>query len=242
MDRFILLQTIGYFMILVCGLATSITSGLVRVKSGGVCILYGYVINCTLTTANINSSTDSFVSIIFSGGRGSICSFITNVNLLVSVFFASLLCGYHFYFLIRSRVVVHVVYQMWLKILLLSSLFSFVLVLTSACTLAVGLSSWCNSLLSVVNDQSEDLIVVSCTETQINEWQWFTEFNQTIKAESYYYSYTVAETFCWLSVIVWFLQSIIYVYHLIKNQQMKNFHQDQFTIDPFTIDDLDAFT
>lgn len=230
-EGWLLLQTSLYFIILACGLTISISSGLVRQDFGGTCVLYGKA-NCSIANMNMTSG----ISCIAYGGEVSICTFITAVNLLISVFFGTVMCVYHLYYLIRSRTLIRVVYQMWLKVLLASSVVSTFVTLVSACTLTVGLFHWCDSVKSAADQ--EKVSISSCSATQGSNWLWYqSRSEQPVKHDQYYDRYTIAETSCWICMCLWLLQCAIYSRHLVKNRLMQRSFQD-----PFTTDDLDTFT
>lgn len=224
-EGWLLFQTIIYFVILTCGLTTSISSGLVLEDFGGTCVLYGNV-NCTA----LNSTT----SCIIYGGQLSICTFITAVNILVSVLFAMMLCGYHLYFVVQSKTFIRVINQMWVKMLLVSTVLAAFVTLVAACTLSVGTTQWCSAVESAAH--REDIDISSCGESQT--FHWYAGNSKTaLMSERYYHLYSAAQTTCWISVVLWLVESIVYVRHLFKTRQQQRSFQD-----PFTIEDFDTFT
>lgn len=227
-DGWLLLQASMYFVILTCGLITSISTGLVRQDFGGTCVLYGNV-NCTAA----NTTT---VGCVVYGGATSNCVFIITVNLLISVLFGVFMCVYHLYYLIRSRTLIRIVFQLWLKVLLASSVISTLVTLVSACIVTVGLSKWCVGVESFVGQEESHASL--CSITQSSNWLWYLSDNeQPVNANQYYDLYVTAEATCWIGTCLWLLQCIAYVRHLVKDRAMQRSFQD----DLFTIDDLDTF-
>lgn len=224
-DGFLLTQTVIYFVIVATGLATSISSGLTKNDFGGLCILYGNV-NCT------NSSGSFEVN----GGRASICTFITAINLLVCVFYAFINGCYHAYYAHRSAIVIRVVYQLWLKTLILSTVLVTILTLVSAGTLTVGLTIWCDKLKETSGSQIPP-IHTTCMDSFLRLYDWTDEKGENVNPGDFFSHYYVAETSCWTSVALWLIQLMFYIRHEIrKNQSNRSYPK------PFATDDFDSFT
>lgn len=221
-DRILFVQTLLYFVIVITGLATSISSGLTRNEYGGLCILYG-------------NASCSDIGLVVMGGRASICTFITAINLLVCVFYA-FICGcYHAYYVHRSKIIVRSIYKLWLKTLLLSTALVTLLVLVSAGTLTVGLSMWCSMLQEVSQCQSLNATCGSVGGSISLIWK--ERGHAYHYSGTYYDQYYVALTSCWVSVAVWFVHLALYVRHLVHQCQMDRSYQE-----PFTNDLFDSFT
>lgn len=225
-DRLLLIQTVLYFIIVATGLATSISSGLTRTEFQGLCILYGGI-NCTDIENN---------DLMVFGGRASICTFITAINLLICVFYA-FICGcYHAYYVHRSRVIVRIIYKLWLKTLLLGTILVILLILVAAGTLTIGLSMWCSTLEEIA--QTANTTITCADDDAWEHWNWKTEHGSTIAySGNYYDQYYVALTSCWVSVALWIVHLMLYIRHLIRQCQLDRSYQE-----PFTADLFDSFT
>jgi hypothetical protein len=225
-DRLLLLQTVLYFIIVTTGLATAISSALTRNEFHGLCILYGDI-NCT-DLAN--------EELMVFGGRASICTFITAINLLICVFYA-FVCGcYHAYYVHRSKIVVRIIYKLWLKTLLLATILVILLILVAAGTLTIGLSMWCSTLGEIA--QSANKTTACADDNAWGNWTWRTEIGSEIAySGNYYDQYYVALTSCWVSVTLWIIHLMLYIRHLIRQCQLDRSYQE-----PFTADLFDSFT
>ncbi|XP_072407207.1 transmembrane protein 179B-like [Chiloscyllium punctatum] len=167
-----------YAAAFICGIVSAALVTVTQGEFGSGCILYG--------VAKYNSTAKSLVVEQF--GSVTLCGFVSAVSVGVAIYcFCTV-----FYFIYSSFIEETDRGSRWLTACLVTAGIFLFLLLVAGCLLRVGLSSFCQSLLSETR-----VGIKSCADSE--KMNWTSSYN----GSRFYQNFTSAETSTWVNFFFW---------------------------------------
>ncbi|XP_071163666.1 transmembrane protein 179B-like [Mytilus edulis] len=207
-DLQLLVQTILYFCIFICGFAISIPVGVTTNGFEGMCILY----------ADFEKGDGNYKFMMTSSNKVN-CNFPVYMSVFACIFYGLALGSYNAYAVRKSTANQNIGSEMWvMPSMLINSAIS-VMVLISACMISVGYKLFCDKLEEYSN-------IKTCGDGKIIQ---FTDKKTSTKFTPGNYArlLTVAQIACWTACLLFLLQVALGILRFHRNRRLRQSSTDR---------------
>lgn len=198
-DIHLLVQSVLYFCIFLCGFVISIPIGVNKINFDGMCILYADFSEDPPYRMTPSKSTN--------------CDFPIYMSVFACIFYGLFLGCYTAYATKKSIKTPSTGSQMWvMPFLLLNSVIGLVL-LVAAPMISVGFKQFCDKLKEVTSAKS-------CEDLQDLEWTNVSS-GEKFNTGYYYRLLTVAQVACWTAFLLFLLQVVLGLFRFRRNRKTR---------------------
>ncbi|XP_063429411.1 transmembrane protein 179B-like [Mytilus trossulus] len=207
-DLQLLVQTVLYFCIFICGFAISIPVGVTTNTFDGMCILY----------AGFEKEDGSSKFIMTSSSKVN-CNFPVYMSVFACIFYGLALGIYYAYAVRKSTAKQTIGSEMWVMPSMLINSAICVMVLISASMISVGYKLFCDKL-------EEYSTLKTCGDGKNYKWTNRTTSTKFTPGD-YARMMTVAQIACWTACLLFLLQVALGILRFHRNRRLRQSSTDR---------------